>query len=145
MWQVTRASRNNVFGAFFPTMVVPISGPVLGTDSFESAWGTATGLLFAAEVFDFGRRASLVTEARAGQTAAEAHAEAARLDASVRAAELHKEAAAAAPAPRRGRRSAASGRSPRWRTAPTVHAAASAWPCAPCRCRLGKLWGHLPH
>lgn len=96
MWQVTRASRNNVFGAFFPTLVVPISGPVLGTESFESAWGTATGLLFAAEVFDFGRRAALVTEARAGQQAAEAQADAARLEASVRAADLFLTAAGAA-------------------------------------------------
>lgn len=102
MWQVTRASRNNVFGAFFPTMVVPISGPVLGTDSFESAWGTATGLLFAAEVFDFGRRASLVTEARAGQSAAEARADAARLDAGVRAADLFLTAAGAAAVVRAG-------------------------------------------
>lgn len=88
MWQVTRASRNNVFGAFFPQNVIPISGPVLGTDSFESAWGTATGLVFSAEVFDFGRRASHVNEARAGQQGAEAHAEAVRLGASVRAADL---------------------------------------------------------
>jgi len=48
MWQVTRATRNNVFGAFFPQNVIPISGPVLGTDSFESAWGSATSLIFSA-------------------------------------------------------------------------------------------------
>ena len=88
MWQVTRASRNNVFGAFFPQNVIPISGPVLGTDSFESAWGTATGLVFSAEVFDFGRRGAQGREARAGRDAATAHAEAARLAAGVRAADL---------------------------------------------------------
>lgn len=88
MWQVTRATRNNVFGAFFPQNVIPISGPVLGTDSFESAWGSATSLIFSAEVFDFGRRGAVVREARAGHDAAVAHAEAARLAAGVRAADL---------------------------------------------------------
>lgn len=88
MWQVTRATRNNVFGAFFPQFVVPISGPVLGTDSFESAWGSAVGLVFSAEVFDFGRRGTHVAETRALQAAADARAEAARLDAGVRAADL---------------------------------------------------------
>ena len=88
MWQVTRATRNNVFGAFFPQNVIPISGPVLGTDSFESAWGSATSLVFSAEVFDFGRRSAQVREARAGRDAAAAHADAVRLSAGVRAADL---------------------------------------------------------
>lgn len=87
-WQLTRATRNSVFGAFFPQNMIPISGPVLGTDSFESAWGSAVGLLFSAEVFDFGRRAAHVTESRAAQRAAEAHADGVRLDAGVRAADL---------------------------------------------------------
>ncbi len=78
MWQVTRASRNNVFGAFFPQNVIPISGPVLGTDSFESAWGSAAGLVFSAEVFDFGRRGAQGRETRASRDAATAHADAAR-------------------------------------------------------------------
>lgn len=88
MWQVTRATRNNVFGAFFPQNVIPISGPVLGTDSFESAWGSAASLIFSAEVFDFGRRGAVAREARAGHDAAVAHADAARLAAGVRAADL---------------------------------------------------------
>lgn len=88
MWQATRATRNNVFGAFFPQFVVPISGPVLDADSFASAWGSAAGLVFSAEVFDFGRRGTLVAAARAAQAAAEAHADAARLAAGVRAADL---------------------------------------------------------
>lgn len=96
MWQATRATRNNVFGAFFPQYVVPMSGPVLGTDSFESAWGSAVSLLFSTEVFDFGRRASQVAEARAAGRAAEARAAAARLDAGVRAADLFLTVAGAA-------------------------------------------------
>ena len=87
-WQLTRATRNSVFGAFFPQNIIPISGPVLGTDSFESAWGSAVALLFSAEVFDFGRRASHVAESRAAERAAEAHVEGLRLDAAVRAADL---------------------------------------------------------
>jgi outer membrane protein TolC len=96
MWQVTRASRNNVFGAFFPQNVIPISGPVLGTDSFASAWGSAAGLVFSAEVFDFGRRGAQGREARAGRDAATAHADVARLAAGVRAADLFLTAAGAA-------------------------------------------------
>src|SRR5687767_6172318 len=45
LWQLNRASRNNVFGLLLPQSIVPsISGPVLGTDTFESAWGSAAGL-----------------------------------------------------------------------------------------------------
>ena len=95
-WQLTRATRNSVFGAFFPQNIVPISGPVLGTDSFESAWGSAVALLFSAEVFDFGRRAAHTAEARAATRAAEAHADAVRLDAGVRAADQFLTAAGAA-------------------------------------------------
>src|SRR5215210_478429 len=33
LWQVNRASYNNVFGLLFPQSVIPpVSGPVLGTD-----------------------------------------------------------------------------------------------------------------
>src|ERR1700741_4125057 len=38
--QVNRATRNNIFGMLFPQNVIPsISGPVLGTNNFGSAWG----------------------------------------------------------------------------------------------------------
>ena len=90
LWQLNRASRNNVFGLLLPQNIVPpISGPVLGTDTFESAWGSAAGLLFSVEVYDFGRRSSAVAAAQARAAATDAMAEAARLDASVAAADAY--------------------------------------------------------
>jgi outer membrane protein TolC len=90
IWQLNRASRNNVFGLLLPQSIVPsISGPVLGTDTFESAWGSAAGLLFSAEVFDFGRRSAAVAAARAQASSSEAQAGLARLDAGVAVADAY--------------------------------------------------------
>jgi outer membrane protein TolC len=90
VWQLNRASRNNVFGLLLPQSIVPpISGPVLGTDTFESAWGSAAGLLFSAEVFDFGRRSATVGAARAQATSSEAQASLARLNAGVAVADAY--------------------------------------------------------
>ncbi len=90
LWQLNRASRNNVFGLLLPQSIVPaISGPVLGTDSFESAWGSAAGLLFSAEVFDFGRRSATVDAARAQASASEAQLSLARLNAGIAAADAY--------------------------------------------------------
>lgn len=90
LWQTNRASRNNVFGLLLPQSIVPpISGPVLGTDSFDSAWGSAAGLLFSAEVFDFGRRSAGVEAARAQASASEAQATLARLAAGIAAADAY--------------------------------------------------------
>jgi outer membrane protein TolC len=90
LWQLNRASRNNVFGLLLPQSIVPpISGPVLGTDTFESAWGSAAGLLFSAEVFDFGRRSASVSAARAQATSREAESVLARLTAGVAVADAY--------------------------------------------------------
>ena len=46
LWQGNRATRNNVFGLLLPQGVVPpISGPVLGTTTYDSVWGSAAGAL----------------------------------------------------------------------------------------------------
>lgn len=90
LWQLNRASRNNVFGLLLPQSIVPsISGPVLGTDTFESAWGSAAGLLFSAEVFDFGRRSASVGTSRALAASSEAQAALARLNAGVAVADAY--------------------------------------------------------
>jgi outer membrane protein TolC len=87
VWQLNRATRNNVFGLLLPQSVVPsISGPV-GFDSGDSAWGSAAGLLFSYEVFDYGRRAASVNASRAVATTAEALSASARLEAGVAAAD----------------------------------------------------------
>ena len=47
LWQGNRATRNNIFGLLLPNPVIsPISGPVLGSASNDSVWGSAAGLLF---------------------------------------------------------------------------------------------------
>jgi len=88
VWQADRATRNNVFGLFFPQSIpLPISGPVLGTNSGTSAWGTATGFLFSWEPFDFGLRKARVDTARAQEGQARASTEVTRLEVAVAAAD----------------------------------------------------------
>jgi outer membrane protein len=88
VWQANRATRNNVFGLYFPQPVpLPISGPVLGTNNGTNVWGTATGFLFGWEPFDFGLRKSKVAAARAQESQAKAGVDVTRLDVSVAAAD----------------------------------------------------------
>jgi outer membrane protein len=74
MWQTNRATRNNVFGLLLPQAIIPpISGPVLGTTSYDSVWGSAGGVLLSWQAVDFGLRRANVAVARAqsSQTAAQ--------------------------------------------------------------------------
>jgi outer membrane protein len=71
--QVNRATHNNVFGLLLPQSVIsPISGPVLGTNSADSVWGSAVGGLVSWEPFDFGLRRANVTVAKIERNRAEA-------------------------------------------------------------------------
>jgi outer membrane protein len=64
--QANRATRNNVFGLLLPQSVIPsISGPVLGTNTTGTAWGSAMGALVSWEPFDFGLRQTSVAAATA--------------------------------------------------------------------------------
>ncbi|PYR07818.1 MAG: hypothetical protein DMG00_16295, partial [Acidobacteria bacterium] len=66
VWQVNRATTNNVFGLLLPQSIVPpISGPVLGTRSYDGVWGSAAGVLLSWEAVDFGQRKASVDVARA--------------------------------------------------------------------------------
>jgi len=88
VWQANRATRNNVFGLFFPQPIpLPISGPVLGTNNGTSAWGTATGFLFNWEPFDLGLRRAQVGTARAQEAQAKTAIEVTRQDVAVAAAD----------------------------------------------------------
>jgi outer membrane protein len=63
--QVNRTTHNNVFGMVLPQSIIPsISGPVLGTNSLNSVWGTAVGSLVSWEPFDFGLRKANVDLAK---------------------------------------------------------------------------------
>ena len=88
VWQANRATRNNVFGLYFPQPVpLPISGPVLGTNNGTSVWGTATGFLFSWEPFDLGLRKAQVGTARAQEAQANTAIEVTRQDVAVAAAD----------------------------------------------------------
>jgi len=71
--QVNRATRNNIFGMLLPQNVIPsISGPVLGTNNFGAAWGSAIGGLVSWEPFDFGLRQANVSAAESARAQFEA-------------------------------------------------------------------------
>jgi outer membrane protein TolC len=88
--QVNRATRNNVFGLLFPQSVIPsISGPVLGTNNFGTAWGSAVGALVTWEPFDFGLRQASVSAATALRTQQEAALKRTQFDVTVAAADAY--------------------------------------------------------
>ena len=84
LWQSNRATDNNITGLTLPNSVIaPITGPVSTSPSNQSAWGTASGLLFSWEPLDFGYRGARVDAARAAQNRTSAEASLTRLDVSV--------------------------------------------------------------
>jgi len=88
IWQENRASVNNVFGTLLPQGVIPsMSGPALGTKSFDSTFGSAGGALFSWEPFDFGYRKANVDVARDLTKQTEATAAITRLDVATSAAD----------------------------------------------------------
>jgi outer membrane protein TolC len=88
LWQSNRATRNNIFGALLPQSVIPpISGPVLSETSDRGVWGSAGGILFSWEPFDFGYRGATVDEAKATQQQANAQLSLTRLDVAARTAD----------------------------------------------------------
>jgi len=73
VWQMNRATANNIFGQLLPQSVLPsISGPVLPSASGRSVWGSAAGGLLSWEPVDFGLRSAAVREAEAGLVQARA-------------------------------------------------------------------------
>lgn len=73
--QANRATRNNVFGMTLPqplSVIPPMSGPVIGTNNFGTAWGSAVGVLVSWEPFDFGLRRASVQAAEAERTRSQA-------------------------------------------------------------------------
>src|SRR5688572_4128267 len=61
LYQVNRATANNIVGTLQPQGVIPsISGPVLPSTSNSGVWGSAAGLLLSWEPIDFGYRRALV-------------------------------------------------------------------------------------
>src|SRR5262249_10550689 len=81
VWQENRATTNNVFGLLLPQSIIPpISGPVLGTKSYDSVWGSAAGVLLSWEAIDFGQRKASIDVARAQSSVARAQTALTELD-----------------------------------------------------------------
>ncbi len=89
IWQVNRATTNNVFGLLLPQSVVPsISGPVLGTRSLgDSVWGSAAGVLLSWDAVDFGQRKAGVGVAQAQTSLARSRTALTELDVAAAAAD----------------------------------------------------------
>jgi outer membrane protein len=70
---MNRATRNNVYGLLLPQSTLPsMSGPVIGSNNFGTAWGSAVGGLVRWEPFDFGLRQANVNVAEASRAQSEA-------------------------------------------------------------------------
>lgn len=94
--QVNRATRNNIFGLMLPQSVIPsISGPVLGTNNFGTAWGSAAGMLVTWEPFDFGQRRAAVAAAAALRTQSQAALKRTQFEVAVTASDAYVTLAAA--------------------------------------------------
>ena len=88
--QANRATRNNVFGLLLPQSVIPsMSGPVLGSNNFGTAWGSAVGTLVTWEPFDFGLRQASVSAATAVRLQQEAALKRTQFDVAVAAADAY--------------------------------------------------------
>jgi outer membrane protein len=88
--QVNRATRNNVFGLLLPQSVIPsMSGPVIGTNNFGTAWGSAAGALVTWEPFDFGLRQANVAVASAARAESEAAVKRTQFDVAVATADAY--------------------------------------------------------
>src|SRR5258707_1784607 len=84
LWQMNRATDNNITGLLLPqSIIAPITGAVTLSPSNRSAWGSAAGLLFSWEPFDFGYRGAKVDAARAVRNRANAESSLTRLDVAV--------------------------------------------------------------
>ena len=94
--QVNRATRNNVFGLLLPQSVIPaMSGPVIGTNNFGTAWGSVVGGLVTWEPFDFGLRDANVAVASAARNQSEAALKRTQFDVAVSAVNAYLTLAAA--------------------------------------------------
>lgn len=71
IWQMDRATANNVLGLTLPQAIAPsVTGSILPADATRSAWNSTGGALISWQPFDFGARGAKVEVARQGGEAA---------------------------------------------------------------------------
>jgi outer membrane protein TolC len=88
LWQENRATHNNVFGLLLPQAIIPpLTGPVLGTRSFDTVWGSAAGAVLSWDAIDFGQRRAAVDAARAQTSLAKAQSDLTHLEVAAAAAD----------------------------------------------------------
>src|SRR5260370_2552407 len=84
LWQTNLTTDTNIAGLLLPQSVIAaITGAVTLSPSNRSAWGSAAGLLFSWEPFDFGYRGAKVDAARAVRNRASADSSLTHLDVAV--------------------------------------------------------------
>jgi outer membrane protein TolC len=72
VYQVSRATQNQVDGIWLPTPITPsVEGPI-STSSGQSFWGSQAEVLFSWEPLDFGLRSAKVDQARSAEAKSEA-------------------------------------------------------------------------
>jgi outer membrane protein len=65
LWQLNRATRNNVAGVLLPQTTIPNPSGTVVDSSTQSFWGTGAGMHISWEPFDFGYRSATVQFAQA--------------------------------------------------------------------------------
>jgi outer membrane protein TolC len=80
LYQLNRATTNNIAGTTLPQSVLPsVTGPALPNTSWSGVWGSAAGALLSWEPFDFGYRRANVDAAKVDERQAAAQAAVRRL------------------------------------------------------------------
>jgi outer membrane protein TolC len=80
LWQLNRATRNNIAGVLLPQSTIPNPSGSVVDSSTESFWGTAAGMQISWEPFDFGLRRANVQSAQATVSRTAAQVELTLLD-----------------------------------------------------------------
>ncbi|HEX4851786.1 MAG TPA: TolC family protein, partial [Puia sp.] len=63
-YQANLATANNITGMFYPTDMIPMTGPVFSSNNYSPAFGTAASLLFNWEPFTFGQRSAKINSSK---------------------------------------------------------------------------------
>lgn len=80
LWQLNRATRNNVAGVILPQSTIPNPSGTVTDSSTQSFWGMASGLQISWEPFDFGYRRAVVRSAEAAASTTTAQVQLTLLD-----------------------------------------------------------------